>query len=84
VGVASLMGKQPDGAVASAAWPAAEVHASCVPTSGTVLWPWCRERERREWEAREQARIAAEAEASARREAHKAAIKELSAQTQVC
>lgn len=63
--------------------PAAKVHASCFPTSGTVLWRCCRERELREWEVREEARIAAEAEASARREAHKAAIKELSAQTQV-
>jgi hypothetical protein len=43
-----------------------------------------RERERRDWEAREEARIAAEADAASRREAHKAAIKELSAQTQVC
>lgn len=43
-----------------------------------------RERERRDWEAREEARLAAEAEATSRREAHKAAIKELSAQTQVC
>jgi hypothetical protein len=43
-----------------------------------------RERERRDWEAGEEARIAAEAEAASRRAAHKAAIKELSAQTQVC
>jgi hypothetical protein len=48
-----------------------------------LLLPSNRERERRDWEAREEARLAAEAETAARREAHKAAIKELSAQTQV-
>jgi hypothetical protein len=43
-----------------------------------------RERGRREWEAAEEVRLAAEAQEAARRAAHKAAIKELSAQTQVC
>lgn len=42
-----------------------------------------RELERREWEAREETRLAAEAAEASRREAHKAAIRELSAQTQV-
>lgn len=52
----------------------------CAALAGAVH---NRERERRDWEAREEARLAAEAETAARREAHKAAIKELSAQTQV-
>lgn len=42
-----------------------------------------RERDRRAWEEREEARLAAEEAEATRREAHRAAIKELSAQTQV-
>jgi len=42
-----------------------------------------RERDRRAWEASEEVRVAREAAEAERREAHRAAIKELSAQTQV-